>query len=177
MMIAQALRAVMRRRDVELQIVGGFVDPAIKEFFAGLPVRYLDPGVSQEYPSFIRWMVANVRWDLAIAPLQATPFTLCKSDIKFLDYSALGVAGVYSRVLPYETTVGHMETGYLAKNSVDAWSEALELLLDDDDLRSRIADRARDYVFSKRTLAHSASVMRGVISGLMSTDDRAASGA
>ena len=177
MMIAQALRTVMHRSDIELQIVGGFVDPAIKEFFAGLPVKYLDPSGSQEYPSFIRWMVANARWDLAIAPLQATPFTLCKSDIKFLDYSALGIAGVYSRVRPYEATVAHMETGYLAQNSVDAWTEALELLLDDDDLRSRIADRARDYVFSNRTLAHSASLMRGVISGLMCSGDRAASGA
>jgi glycosyltransferase involved in cell wall biosynthesis len=177
MMIAQALRAVMRRSDVELQIVGGFLDPAITEFFAGLPVRYLDNKGGQEYPSFIRWMVANARWDLAIAPLDATPFTMCKSDLKFLDYSALGVAGVYSQVRPYEEGVEHLETGYLAPNSVDAWSEALERLLNDDALRDRIANKARDYVFSKRTLAHCAAEWRDTIYEFLTSGGRAASGA
>src|SRR5215831_1853291 len=175
MMAAQALRAVMRRYDVVLEIVGGFVDPAIREFFAGLPVRYLDVGGSHEYPSFIRWMVANARWDLAVAPLEATPFTNCKSDLKFLDYSALGFPGVYSQVPPYDESVEHMETGYLAQNSVGAWIEALERLLNDDTLRSYIADKARGYVFSKRTLPYCASLWRDIIHGFVSSGGAASS--
>jgi glycosyltransferase involved in cell wall biosynthesis len=97
-------------------------------------------------------MSSNIYWDIAIAPLEDNSFTRCKSDIKFLDYSALGIAGIYSRVAPYEKTVRHLETGYLANNSTEDWVKALDLLLKDDSLRQKLARRAKEYVLSARML-------------------------
>jgi glycosyltransferase involved in cell wall biosynthesis len=164
-MILQALRATLRKHAgfVELQLIGCVADGAVLEAFAGLPLRVLDVGDNVEYPAFARWMVKNVKWDLAIAPLEEDVFTRCKSDIKFLDYSALGIAGIYSQGPVYGNTVRHLETGYLAANDPDSWSEGLELLLTDDSLRQRIGKKAQEYTFSSRTLQHCAANWREAI--------------
>jgi processive 1,2-diacylglycerol beta-glucosyltransferase len=169
MMILQALRETLRRRQdsLELQLVSGIADSAVIQAFNGLPVRVLDVGNSVEYPAFVRWMAENVRWDLAIAPLEENSFTLCKSDIKFLDYSVLGIAGIYSRIRPYESTVRHLQTGYLANNDSASWVKAFECLLSDDSLRKNIAQQAREYVFSNRILKCCAQNWRDAILAIL----------
>ncbi len=91
------------------------------------------------YPNFIPWMMKNLSWDVGIAPLEDTIFNRCKSDIKFLDYSALGVPGIYSRVPSYKETIHHLETGYLVENTPSAWTEALAELLTNNELRTQLA--------------------------------------
>jgi glycosyltransferase involved in cell wall biosynthesis len=108
-------------------------------------------------------MTENVNWDLAIAPLAESPFTLCKSDMKFLDYSALGVAGIYSRVPAYEATVNHLETGYLVENDSNAWEAAIEQLLEDDTLCLTLSTNAEEYVRSNRMLEQTAHCWRDAI--------------
>jgi processive 1,2-diacylglycerol beta-glucosyltransferase len=154
MMILQPLREILREHSdrVELHLLGGFADSAVVEAFAGLPVSVLDVGNNVEYPDFVRWMAQNVKWDLAIAPLEEDSFTRCKSDIKFLDYSILGIPGIYSRGAVYGKSIHHLETGYLAENNAQSWTEALDLLLNDDSLRKRMGRRAQEYTLSTRTL-------------------------
>jgi glycosyltransferase involved in cell wall biosynthesis len=165
MMILQALRETLRKRkgELEFQLVGGIADSAVLDAFEGLAVRQLDVGDNVEYPAFMRWMSENVHWDLAIAPLEDNAFTRCKSDIKFLDYGILGIPGIYSRVKPYEASVRHMETGYLAANDNKEWLEALERLLTEDAVRQEMGRKAQEYVLSSRTLEHCARNWRDAI--------------
>lgn len=165
MMALQALRATLRQHAgrVELQLIGGVADGAVLESFAGLPVSVLDVGGNVEYPAFARWMSEHVKWDLAIAPLEEDVFTRCKSDIKFLDYSILGIPGIYSQGPVYGHTVRHLDTGYLAESNPQSWTEGLELLLTDDALRLGIAQRAQAYARSTRTLQHCAVNWREAI--------------
>lgn len=160
MMVVQPLREVLRfrQRDVELQLVGGVADPALLGLFDGLPVRQLHvPVDSIEYPAFVRWMRRHARWDIGIAPLRDGRFTRAKSDIKFLDYAALGVAGVYSDVPAYAGTVRHGGNGLLVVNAPEAWAAALERLLVDGSLRRSLATAAREHVAAERTLARRAT--------------------
>lgn len=168
MMILEALRSVLRRRAqrVRLQLVGAVGDAALLGAFEGLHVEVLNENRPIEYPRFVDWMASSLRWDLALAPLEDTPFTRCKSDLKFLDYSALGIPGIYSRVPSYAATVRHLETGWLADSSPDAWREALERMLDDASLRHAMAQRARECVRDERTLAHNAERWPQVIRNL-----------
>lgn len=165
MMVLQPLREILRRHrgTVEFEIAGVAADRATVDAFQGLPVRILDVGPYADYPLFVRWMIDHIRWDLAIAPLEDNGFNRCKSDIKFLDYSALGIPGMYSRVSAYERTVRHLETGYLADNTPAAWAEGLERLLADDALRERIADAAERFVRETRMLEHCAHAWRDAI--------------
>lgn len=154
MMIMQALRTVMHRHasQVSLQLVGGFQDAAILQNLAGLPVTILNTNRPYEYPSFVRWMTEHLHWDIALAPLEDTIFTQCKSDIKFLDYSALGFPGIYSRTSVYAPTIRHLETGYLAENTTSQWIDALERLIMDAPLRRQLAQNARESVKNRRFL-------------------------
>ena len=159
MMALQALRTVLRRHldAVQFQLVGGIANPGLLRLFQGLPVQVLNPSPAEAaYPSFIPWMRRTLRWDIAIAPLEDTFFNRSKSDIKFLDYSALGIPGIYSRVPSYTGTVQHLETGWLAENTPAAWVEALDAMIGDNALRSRLAHNAQTYVFTQRTLQHRA---------------------
>ena len=159
MMVLPALWTVWQRHreEIEFQIVGVVGRSDTLRTLEGLRVRTVKPGPGQvEYPSFMSWFSSHLRWDIAISPLEDTPFNRCKSDIKFLDYSAIGAAGIYSRVPVYESSVRHLETGWLAENEVDAWVEALEGLLSDDGLRIQIAQNAARYLYTERILARRA---------------------
>jgi glycosyltransferase involved in cell wall biosynthesis len=164
-MILPALRAILEeyRGRLELELIGGVAGDDTLAALAGLPVTSLFPEIDREYMPFVRWLKQHARWDLAIAPLEDVLFTRCKSDIKFLDYGMLGLAGIYSRVPVYAETVRHLETGYLAENHVDAWYAALKQLLDDDILRRRLGENARVYVEEHRTLQHCAPQWRDAI--------------
>lgn len=173
MMVLQALRATLRQQAgrVELQLIGGIADKAILDAFAGLPVRVLDVGDNVEYPAFARWMSEHVKWDLAIAPLEENVFTRCKSDIKFLDYSILGIPGIYSQGPVYGQTVRHLDTGYLAESDPQSWTAGLELLLRDDTLRLGLAQRAQAYTCATRTLQHCAVQWQTAICSLAGRPD------
>ena len=156
MMVLPALRTVWQRHreEIEFQMVGVVGRADTLRALKGLPVRTVRFRPKQsEYPSFMSWFSSHLRWDIAISPLEDTPFNRCKSDIKFLDYSAIGAAGIYSRVPGYESSVRHLETGWLTENEVDAWVEALEALLSEDGLRTQMAQNATRYLYAKRILA------------------------
>ncbi len=141
---------------VEFQIVGV---TARHEALAGsgLPIRVVQPRPEEvEYPLFMLWFTSRLAWDIAVSPLAETPFNRCKSDIKYLDYCALGAAGVFSQVPAYRGSVRHLETGWLADNTVDAWVTALERLLHDEALRMSLARAARQDLYSRRLLCHTA---------------------
>jgi glycosyltransferase involved in cell wall biosynthesis len=159
MMILPALREVLRkyRGNLTFELVGVLENSHILKLFEGLDVRLLDTNGNHEYPRFMKWMVENLYWDFAIAPLENTKFTCCKSDLKFLDYSALGIPGIYSKVPAYEHTINHLTNGYLAINDTDKWVIALEKMIQDEHLRESISKQAYEYVHSKRTLEHCAN--------------------
>jgi len=50
-----------------------------------------------EYPNVVKAINA----DMGIAPLENVPFNNAKSNIKALEYTAMGIPGVYSNVAPY----------------------------------------------------------------------------
>ena len=142
---------------VEFQVIGVSERIHVLAQHAGVPVRILQPRAEEvEYPLFMLWFTGRVHWDIAVAPLLDTPFTQCKSDIKFLDYSALGAATIASRISVYEASVRHGETGWLAENTVEAWVSALNTLIVNAELRSALAMQAQRYLLQERTLARRA---------------------
>lgn len=86
--------------------------------------------------------------DLLIAPLVDNEFNRCKSSIKFLEYSTLGVPGIYSRIIPYTEIVENGKNGLLAGSS-EEWKEQIELLINNPSLRRQLADSAQKLVRDK----------------------------
>jgi glycosyltransferase involved in cell wall biosynthesis len=158
-MVLAPLRALLRRHAgrVRLELVGGAAERSVASLFEGLPFRRRDPGSEDVYPRFVPWMRQQLRWDVAIAPLGDDTFTRGKSDLKYLDYAALGIPGVFSDVRPYRETVRHRETGLLAANEPEAWAEALEEIVSDGSLRARLAGAASAEVYENRMLKTNAT--------------------
>ncbi len=85
-------------------------------------------------------------FDFVFAVLEDNTFNRAKSNIKFLEYSICGYPGIYSRVGPYADSITHNETGLLVDNTTEDWIRAMELLINDRDLRERLGRNAYKYV-------------------------------
>lgn len=156
LMILPALERVQQRHpgEIEVQLIGGARLSETFQAWEALETQLIGPSPEEmEYPLFMLWFSGRVEWDIALCPLRETPFDRCKSDIKYLDYSAIGAAGIYSRVPAYESSVQHLETGWLVENEVDAWVQALEELIYNHSLRLKIAHNAIHHLYSQRILA------------------------
>ena len=135
---------------VEFELMGVATDMGLLQILPN--VNVISISGRDHYPRFWKWVQAEVDWDIGIAPLKLTGFTVCKSDIKFLDYAAMNCCGVFSNHPAYNSTVRHLENGMLADNTAEAWYENMERLILDQDLRERLSVRAREELLNGRLL-------------------------
>ena len=104
------------------------------------------------YDVFWNWMKQNIHWDIGLAPLKLDAFTCCKSDIKFLDYAAMGCCGIFSDHPAYASTVVNGENGMLCQNQTEDWYEKMEQLITDSSLRKKLLMQARQTLCDHRLL-------------------------
>lgn len=88
--------------------------------------RVTIPASKKIYPEFVTWLRPILStMDFSVAPLEDTFFNAAKSDLKFIEYAAAGLACVASSVLPYSDAIVHGETGLLAANTSESWFEQI----------------------------------------------------
>lgn len=102
------------------------------------------------YANYAR-VIQSAGIDIGIVPLLDNQFNRCKSNIKWLEYSACGIAGIYSNLPPYSAVV-HGKTGLLVANTSEAWFNALDDLISNPDKRKEIAIQARQEVMTNYTV-------------------------
>lgn len=135
---------------VELIIWGNMIPE-----FAGHPsVRLIEQYVDN-YASYAATL-ATLKADIGIIPLQDTVFNRAKSAIKWLEYSACGIAGIFSNVGEYGDVMRHGKTGLMVENNDADWYAAIKELIVNRQLRSSIAREAYNDVMSGYTVAHNA---------------------
>jgi len=105
-----------------------------------------------DYRSYAR-KLGEAGIDIAVVPLADTPFNRCKSNIKWLEFSACGIPGVYSNLPPYSGSIRDGETGILAGEKSDAWFDAIDRLISDETLRRDMAARAFSEITNRSTIA------------------------
>ena len=135
-----------------LDIVGG-VPEHVESFGVRVKPEGIDPR-NDAYIDFVRWIRRANHWHFGIIPLELTPFNRQKSYIKFLDYSALGLASICTDIEPYRAVVRHGENGLLVSNDPEAWYAAIKILIEDPTLRARLAAQAFQDLTKKYILLH-----------------------
>ncbi len=167
--IAPIRRILHRERDrLRFEIVGVGHRAELEALMPDLPVTFRDvPAASVPYVPFVRWMHENLSWDFAIAPLGDSRFSRSKSDIKFLDYSALGIPGIYADVPAYRGTVENGRNGLLVAETTAAWEEALTTMTRDAARRQAMAEAAESDVRSARMLDKGAARWLAAIEAIL----------
>ncbi len=130
------------RSDVELFIMSN----SLPEEFASLPPDRVHFEPYQFNYAAYAATVRRMAPDILVAPVNRSRFEASKCPNKYLEISACGAAGVYSRAEPYLSFVAEGKTGLFADDTRESWCNAIERLIDDADLRSRIIAQANAHV-------------------------------
>lgn len=93
--------------------------------------------------------IAQWGMDIGIAPLRDNNFNKAKSNLRWLEYSALKIPTIASRVYPFENSIEDGKTGILCGSSDLAWYEALKDLIVDEEKRRSIGENAYNEVKTK----------------------------
>lgn len=94
----------------------------------------------KEYKKFI----AENRYHIGLAVVKDEEFYRCKYYNKFIEYSKMGVLGIYSDCEPYQFIVRDHENGLMSKNSISAWSKNIEEAVKNDTLRRECVINAQN---------------------------------
>lgn len=87
--------------------------------------------------------------DIALCPLEDTPFNRSKSPVKWEEYSACKYSTIYSNVPPYSDYIKDGRTGLATDNTPEAWEQAIKYLIDNPQKRLSLAKRAYREVSDK----------------------------
>jgi glycosyltransferase involved in cell wall biosynthesis len=140
MMVAPALRGLLERNpDVTLCLVNSALRQSCLALdqpypFEGLKnVHYADRSVPiNRYAPFF----ASFGFDIGIAPLVDCNFNRSKSNLRFLEYSALKIPTVATDISHFSQTIRHGYDGWLVKENDPAlWQSALEFIIHDENRR------------------------------------------
>jgi glycosyltransferase involved in cell wall biosynthesis/GT2 family glycosyltransferase len=82
--------------------------------------------------------------DIGLIPLVDNPHNRAKTNLKFLEYSALGIPSIISHVGPYKGIP--KDCARLVDNKFSQWVNAIRQWIDHPEQRRAIGDRARKYV-------------------------------
>ena len=146
-LVDAALRRICEEypRRVRIAFIG-----ALPEGWKGHPCAEHEPFLP-DYRAYAARMKA-LDLDIGLAPLRETPFNDCKSAIKWMEYSALGMASIVSHVPAYRDVVRQGETGLLVDNRPEKWYTALKLLIDEPEYRQLLALQAQRQVLREHAL-------------------------
>lgn len=106
------------------------------------------------YPNFAKWIQSEGPFDIGLAPLVNSTFNKYKSDVKCLDYIAVGAVPMVSDIEPYSN---EELNGLIFRNSntEEGWFKSLEeIILDLPKFRQRrleILKQGQHYIWQKRS--------------------------
>ncbi|MBW2107284.1 MAG: glycosyltransferase, partial [Deltaproteobacteria bacterium] len=104
---------------------------------------YVPPGSMERYYEFVQGL------DLGLAPMLETPYNVCRSDVKFVEYASCGVVPVLSSIAPYQKHVRDGENALLFKDR-RSLAQVLERLTTDPGLIGAVSQGAVEYVGKER---------------------------
>jgi len=131
-----------------MQVLHEYPNQTQMYFWGFMPTEFQDmPNVHHlkymlNYNQFMK-KFSSMGFDIGLAPLLGDSFHRSKTNNKFREYGACGIAGIYSNVDVYTDCVQDGETGLLVPDEPEAWYSALVSLIEDEHLRRNIAQAAK----------------------------------
>ena len=145
------------RKDFRLRIVCNLPDQDFGIKMDSAFIEFREWKLAQEIKNFDEM-------DIGIMPLQEDEWTRGKAGFKILQYMASGIPVVASPVGMNLTIVKTGENGFLAQNE-EEWIHALNRLIDDRALRSKMGAAGRAHVEKNYSLEVMAGAFIRILSG------------
>jgi glycosyltransferase involved in cell wall biosynthesis len=131
-------RLLERNAHVKFELFGSIPVPQALERFGD---RVTTAPPIANYDNFLQEFASRA-WDVGICPLVPIDFNLMKANTKWVEYTSSGAAVVASRGTVYDDCCAD-GCGILAETE-EEWSEALDLLVNDDEARIEMVSRAQE---------------------------------
>jgi hypothetical protein len=130
-------------------------------------LNHVDTHPVMPLASFQR-LIASQSNPIGLIPLDASPFSACKSAVKHFDFTLCGLPVVASDVPPYSDVVVHQHNGWLVAPQAQAWADAIHTLGTSALLRQTLVDQARTEVQAQHTLQRNATAWQMLLTSLPS---------
>ena len=134
--IAPALNAASAMASFDLELFGSIAKRPAADSLTGLTARHA--AVSNNYGGFKR-RLAELKWDIGLAPLRPVAFNRLKTPIKWAEYAEAGVAVLASAGGPYDPIA--REGGALTVEPGE-WAGGVLRMLGDAALRRTLVAKA-----------------------------------
>ncbi len=148
-----------------------YIEPALKKLYKmyGKKIKYVFMGYKPphigewtnrwdyEYYDFVQTdafypALANLDFDIGIAPLVDNNFNRGKTARKAQEYGLFKIPAVLANVAPYHDWEHEVNCLKPKSNKVDGWAYQIERLINDPVLRKELAIRANDYVLKNHSI-------------------------
>lgn len=139
----------------DLEFLLPMIEATTDEFtwlFVGVVPKSLEGKVKKiEWQHFFNYPrnMQSLKADIAIGPISDNVFNLAKSDLKYLEYGAMNIPGIFSSIGngngPYDKT----NCLNLVENEPDSWYQAIRELLKDKDKYFKTIKLQQEYLDSR----------------------------
>lgn len=173
----------------DLEIIKRPLLALLEEFpnleFISLPFKCFD---DVTHPRLLKWdmwvglskfpqISANWEPDIFIGPLRDNEFNRAKSNLRWLEASALKVPFVGSKIYPFENSIRNGKDGIVVGNNAKAWYDALKDLIVNKEKRGKIGEAAYQEVRHNYDMEKTAqtylSILKQIKSDFVKGKDRA----
>lgn len=159
--LARGLKRLVASRPGQIVVVGiGPVAACLQEHDLHVLTLPIMPRAD-----FLR-TIAGFPNPVGAIPMDDSPFSNCKSAVKYFDYTAAGIPCACSSVPPYADVVMAGRTGLLCDNDPDAWHDVLERLCASPVLRRQLNEAAHEDVARRFNLDHTIAAWTALIEQL-----------
>ena len=143
--VRDALEKIMHEyKNVHVVTAGTFFN----EYLPKARYTYLEGAGGEKWYDFYTTM----KFDIGVAPLEKSNFTQYKSNIKWQEYSLMGIPTIASNTPPYSDSIKHGKNGYLVENTMEDWYNAFKLMIENESLRRKIGEKAKEEVINNWSL-------------------------
>ena len=133
-MLTEALPQILNNNDCHLKVIGPIANQ-VKEITNHTSISYYDRMSYQDFLEFLREQNNSI----GIIPLDNSEFSSCKTPIKYIHYSSLGIPCICSNVKPYNEIIKNEFNGFLANNT-DDWLNYFNILKNVDNRKKIISN-------------------------------------
>lgn len=139
------LTEVAKRYPIRFKVVGACNEVELYRAFSDIPgisIDFIDQ-VQWDNPEAVSTTLQDV--DIGLYPLLSNDFNMYKCGFKALEYMAMSIPVVSSRLAENQEIIIEGETGFFAENS-EAWEKSILHLVRDDSLRELMGENGRKII-------------------------------